>query len=200
MARKRMDPEFGEIVAPQPPHKADFERDARNLLEVLSCVRHWPRGSVSRCPSCSRESFVGRDDLEVTIGKTGGVIIFRHLQGARCDACGSQVLEPGDLVRVESEAAAGVVSDYEAKVSRIGSGTLGTYWPKDVVRNLDLAPDKKAFIQVLDHETALIRFGRIRSRPRDSPPPTAAVGATLEAPVRKGSQGRKRSARGTLKH
>ena len=199
MARRVKDPEFGVIIAPQPPSKEEFDRDARLVREALLRIRHWPRGIVSRCPGCDRDTFVGRDDLEFTVGRPGGVVIFRHLQGARCDSCGSQVLEPGDLVRVEGEAATGVVSDYEAKVSRIGSGTLGTYWPRDVVRNMGLAPDKKAFIQVLDHETALIRFGKLRSRALLGPSLSAVEMHPPVIPV-KGSRRRRRAVARTARH
>jgi hypothetical protein len=43
-------------------------------------------------------------------------------------------------------------------VSRIGSGTLGTYWPKDVERVLNLSPDKRAFIEIIDRDAVLVRF------------------------------------------
>lgn len=96
--------------------------------------RIWSKGSVSQCPKCAKKSFEGRDDLSLQLPSRGHVVIFRHLQGAKCRHCGYQVLEPADQHDVEEEVGASFHSDYQAKVSRIGSGTLGTYWPKDVQR------------------------------------------------------------------
>lgn len=169
MPRKIRDPDFGTIELPDPPSREEFEKNARLLRERGPRGRLWPSGSVGPCSSCGRRSFVGRDNLEMSLPKPGGAVIFRGLRGAHCDGCGAQVLEADDLIRVEAEAVTAIVSDYEAKVSRIGSGTLGTYWPRDVVRSMGLTPATKAFIQVLDRRTALVRF----NRPKDSPDPAA---------------------------
>lgn len=152
------DPDFGEIVFPSPPSKAEFEEVRRQVQETLRTRRLWPTGSVTRCPQCGEKAFLGRDDLSVSLPRPGGVLIFHHLRGAKCQACSAQSLEPADMVAVEDVAGVGTVADYEAKVTKIGSGTMGTYWPKDVVRVLHLSQGKRAFIQVLDRDTVLIRF------------------------------------------
>lgn len=86
------------------------------------------------------------------------MLVYRHLHGARCARCSFQVLEASDQFAIEQEAGTTFHPDYEAKVSRIGSGTLGTYWPKDVERVMHLAPHDKAFIHVVAHDTAVVRF------------------------------------------
>ncbi|MBI4393145.1 MAG: hypothetical protein HY556_05005 [Euryarchaeota archaeon] len=153
------DADYGEIELPAPPRQADFDRVSRDIREKLEATRLWPIGSVTACPKCDRKSFVGREDLSYLVSRPGRVLVFRHLQGARCTACGTECLEPKEWVAIEGEAGLPMLADYEAKVSRIGSGTLGTYWPRDVVRLLELDPSLKAFIQVLDKRTALVRFG-----------------------------------------
>lgn len=166
--RRVDDPDFGPIETPPPPSREEYERAARQIAERARGLRFWPLGSVSDCPNCGAHRFVGRDDLSTEGPRPGGVLIFRHLRGARCEACQAQALEPADLVDLEAEAGVGVVADYEAKVSNIGSGTVGTYWPKDVVRVLGLGPNKKAFITVLDRDTVLIKFRRVRPRPAEA--------------------------------
>lgn len=156
------DPDGGEIELAARPGRAEFERAAAEIRSALQATRLWPAGSISRCPNCAEDSFVGRDDLTLEVPRAGVVVIFRHLHGARCSRCNAQTLEPSEELDIESETAAGIVADYEAKVSNIGSGTVGTYWPKDVVRVMGLNPDKKAFIHVLDRDTALIKFRRAR--------------------------------------
>lgn len=157
--REWMDPDFGPIKIPAPPKREDAERLLKEQQAALATrPRLWPDGSTSECPGCARRTFVGRNDLSHEVARPGGVVIFRHLQGARCSHCRAQSLEPWELMQIEAEVGVGQVADYEAKVSNIGSGTVGTYWPRDVVRVMDLSPDTRAYIQILDRETALIRF------------------------------------------
>lgn len=169
MKRTVEDSEFGRIEVPPPPSRDEFEKVARKALAALEKRRVWPAGSVSRCPQCGKRAFVGRDDLSCEIARPGGIVIFKNLRGAKCEACKAQSLEPADLVRVEQDMGVGTLSDYEARVSSIGSGTLGTYWPKDVVRNLALEPGKKVYIQILDRETALVKFAAGPALPRGQP-------------------------------
>lgn len=187
MKRTVEDPEFGRIEVPPPPSRDEFEKVAREALAALEKMRVWPTGSVSQCPQCGERAFVGRDDLSCEIARPGGIVIFRNLRGARCEACKAQSIEPVDLVRVEHDTGVGTLSDYEARVSSIGSGTLGTYWPKDVVRNLALEPGKRVYIQILDRETALVKFAAGPAPPRGKPSRKARRKASksAEAPSRR---------------
>lgn len=153
-----VDPQLGRIKLPKPPKRAAAERLIEEQSRAFATKRLWEDGSVTECPSCGRESFVGRSDLSYEVGRPGGVVIFRRLMGAKCANCQAQALEPGEQIQIEREAGIGQVADYEAKVSNIGSGTVGTYWPKDVVRVMDLKPQTRAMIQILDRETILIKF------------------------------------------
>lgn len=168
--RRIEDPDFGEIEVPPLPSREEYERLLRKVREARQEARFWPPGSIQDCPQCGERKFVGREDLSYEVATQGRVIVFRHLHGARCGACHAQALEPDELVRIEDEAGVGLLADYEAKVSNIGSGTVGTYWPKDVVRIMGLRPDKKAFIVVLDRDTMLLRFlpsrGKGSSKPK----------------------------------
>lgn len=132
--------------------------------KLAKANRAWPMGSKSACPRCAKKTFVGRDDLAVDLpGPNGQILLFRHLQGARCTACDYQVLEAPDQLSVEELAGTTFTSDYEGKVSRIGSGTLGTYWPKDVERVLGLRPQDKAFIRIIGPDAALVRFQHVNA-------------------------------------
>jgi YgiT-type zinc finger domain-containing protein len=164
MMRRIEDPDFGEVELPPPPSKEEYQRLLQQTREARQKARFWPLGTTHACPQCGERKFVGREDLSYEVANQGRVIIFRHLHGARCEACHAQALEPDELVRIEAEAGVGILADYEAKVSNIGSGTVGTYWPKDVVRIMGLRPDKKAFIVVLDRNTMLLRFLPTRSK------------------------------------
>lgn len=158
MTRKHVDPELGDIEVPDPPTPEEFEARRAEARRAAQRQRLWPHGSVSKCPRCDERALEGRDDLTQRVTRPGQIIVFRHLRGAKCRACEAQFLEPGEALNVEAEAGPDLVGDYEVKVSRIGSGTLGTYWPKDLVRVLGLKPKKRAFVKVLDADTALVSF------------------------------------------
>ena len=176
MARRTESSEGAVAEDFSPPSREEFEKARQETLATLLERRHWPKGSVSRCPKCGERAFAGSDDLEYRVVRPGGILVFCHLRGARCGACTAVTLEPGDMIRVEGESAARIPSDYEAKVSKIGSGSLGTYWPKDVVRNMGLDSDKRVFIQVLSGDTALLRFAEREKEEEEaefSAPPAA---------------------------
>ncbi len=165
MKKRIVDPELGEVeVDANPPTREEFERTARRIAEAARTFRAWPLGSVTECPNCGKRAFVGRDDLSHEVAKRDGLVVFRHLHGGRCESCGVQSLEGEDLVAVEHESGVELVADYEAKVSNIGSGTIGTYWPRDVVRVMRLGPDRRLFIKVIDADTALVKVDRRRKR------------------------------------
>lgn len=181
--RETHDPDFGTLEIPPPPKREDGERLLREQQAAFAKRRRlWPDGALAECPSCERRTFVGRNDLSHEVARPGGVIIYRHLQGARCSHCGAQSLEPWELMQIEAEAGIGQVADYEAKVSNIGSGTVGTYWPKDVVRVMDLSPETRAYIQIIDRETALIRFVKGRGAMKASGKKAAAAGKRARGP------------------
>lgn len=170
MKRVIDDPDFGPHEVPPPPDREEFEKVAQGALAAMRTRRIWPAGSVSRCPNCGKNALVGRDDLTCRFARPGGVVVFHRLRGARCESCKEQSLEPGDLIAVERDAGVEVAGDFEIKVTTIGSGTLGTYWTKDLVRNLRLTAGKKAYVQLLDRDTALLRFSRdpgvLRGQPK----------------------------------
>lgn len=158
MTRKIEDPDLGEIELPETYIDPQTFKARIEEANEASAARLWPTGDVSECPACGRETFEGREDLTYRLTHGHHVISFRHLHGASCSSCGAKTLEPYEQIEVEEEAGVGFHPDYEAKVSRIGSGTLGTYWPKDVQRVLGLKPHKKAFIEIIDRDAVLVRF------------------------------------------
>lgn len=158
MTREIDDPDFGRIELPEEYLSPEEARDRAEQARDALGDRLWPEGEVFECPSCGEEAFEGRSDLVYRDTRGSHVVSFRHLHGASCRSCGAKTLEPYEQIEVEDEVGLGFHPDYEASVSRIGSGSLGTYWPKDVERVLGLHPDKRAFIEILDRDAVLVRF------------------------------------------
>lgn len=158
MTREIEDADFGRVELPE--GYVDPEAFEARIEEAREATgeRLWPEGDVSACPRCGQETFEGRSDLAYRSTQGRHVVSFRHLHGAVCTNCGASTLEPYEQIEVEDETGVGFHPDYEASVSRIGSGSLGTYWPKDVQRVLGLGPDKTAFIEIIDRDAVLVRF------------------------------------------
>ena len=163
--RKYVDPDFGEIELGPPPTRedvADVERRLGRLMDESK--RLWPDGVVSRCPVCKKKKLVGRSDLVVSVPKVGRVDRFMRLRGGRCENCSAQVLEPWEQAIIERAEALAPHGDYEVKVSNIGRGTVGTYWPKDVTRVLGLDSDTKGVVKILDDHTMVVVFDKPKKR------------------------------------
>jgi len=158
MTRQIEDPDFGVIELPKEYLDADALDERLDTIREAFDERLWPEGETFACPRCGERTFEGRSDLAYRSTEGRHVVSFRHLHGASCTNCGAKTLEPYEQIAVEDEADIGLHPDYEASVSRIGSGTLGTYWPKDVERVLNLSPDKRAFIEIIDRDAVLVRF------------------------------------------
>lgn len=158
MAREIDDPDAGRIELPDTFVDPETFEDRREQTRDAYGDRLWPEGERFECPQCGEETFEGKSDLTYRATHGRHVVSFRHLHGASCSSCGAKTLEPYEQIGVEDETGVGFHPDYEAKVSRIGSGSLGTYWPKDVQRVLGLEPHKKAFIEIIDRDAVLVRF------------------------------------------
>ncbi len=59
-----------------------------------------------------------------------------------------------------------MTSPESIRVSRIGRGTLGTYWPKPIERRLGLKPGTRMEMQFLGPTTALLRVQRAPAKAR----------------------------------
>lgn len=154
------DPDLGSIELPDLPpfSQTGWERSVEDTRRILRGRRHWKTGQTYVCPSCGKRALVGRDDLSHEEPRGKAILVYRRLKGARCTHCDAQLLEASEVLDIEEEAGVGFHPDYQAKVTRIGKGTLGTYWPKDVERLLRLRPDLRVYIEILSPDAALIRL------------------------------------------
>lgn len=118
--------------------------------------RAFPPGSTRVCPACDANALESRDDLlrETVVGAMA--LVHHNLHGARCTNCGTEFLESYEEVALEEAGAGPLSSDYEARVTHVSGKNLGTYWPKDVVRVMDLHSQDTLRVQVLDADTMVV--------------------------------------------
>jgi YgiT-type zinc finger domain-containing protein len=156
------DPEFGPVRVPQRPRPTpkEWAEDGNLMRARIRKRRFWKLGEVHECPRCGKDTFVGADRITRMFTKGGKTFVFLNMRGAECTECGAHVLEAHEQITVEDHIGAEYTPNYGAKVTRIGSGSLGTYWPKDVERLLGLQPNTRAFIEVVGPNAVFVRFQR----------------------------------------
>src|ERR1051325_5654071 len=112
-----------------------------------------PPGTWRACPVCKKKGLESRDDL-LRESVAGAVVLVHHnLHGARCRNCQAEFLEAYEEVALEEAAPDRRLTDYLAKVTSVSGRNLGTYWPRDVVRVMDLHKEDSLRVQVLDEDT-----------------------------------------------
>ncbi len=142
-------------IHPTPREWAEALASTRRRM-MQERPRAFPPGARRKCPSCGRTALVSRDDL-VRETITDGLLVMHHnLHGGQCTQCGHEYLEGYEEVALEEAAGLGFMSDYRASVTRVAGSHLGTYWPKDVVRNMGLATHDELSVKVLGKDRMLI--------------------------------------------
>ncbi len=143
-------------TTPNPQDWAQAMHETRNRL-MKDKPRAFPSGTKRKCPVCQRRTLESRDDLmrETTVGSI--VLIHHNLHGARCTQCATEFLEAFEEITLEENGPERILTDYQAKVTSVSGRNLGTYWPKDVVRMMDLHNQDGLRVQILDSDTMVIR-------------------------------------------
>ncbi len=141
---------------PTPREWAEAMLDLRIRL-MQERPRAFPPDSIRKCPDCAKKTLESRSDLirEVVVGAMA--FVHHNLHGARCKACKTEYLEAYEEVALEEIGPERSLSDYLAKVTSVSGRNLGTYWPKDVVRAMDLHSQDALRVQVLDSDTMIIQ-------------------------------------------
>lgn len=140
---------------PTPQEWVHAAFDLRNRL-TKQRRRVFESGKVRRCPSCGKRALEGRDDLarETIVGSMA--IVHHNLHGARCRHCRAEFLESYEEIALEEAGKAREIPDYEARVTSVSGRNLGTYWPRDVVRVMQLHKEDMLHVQVLDRDTMIL--------------------------------------------
>jgi YgiT-type zinc finger domain-containing protein len=140
---------------PTPSQWVNAVTQLRNRL-MQERKRAFPVGTIRGCPVCSKKALESRDDVmrETIVGAMA--LIHHNLHGARCSNCGAEFLESYEEIALEEAGPQRILSDYHAKITSVSGRNLGTYWPKDVVRAMDLHSQDSLRVQILDQDTMLI--------------------------------------------
>ncbi len=151
------DPDFGPIDL-EPTSEEKWAEAEAKVTSAIDATRHWPAGVTHKCPRCRNTTLTGSDDISYrTIDRRGHVHSFYNLRGGHCSSCGLELIEPADLIKVEKTARVEFTPIFSGKVSNVGRGTLGTYWSRDVERNLGLHAGDRLDVELVGRNAMLVR-------------------------------------------
>ncbi len=151
------DPDFGPIDL-QPTSEADWQAAQKTIADRIRETRNWPVGITRECPRCRKHALTGRDDIRYqVVDEAEHVHTFYNLPGGHCSACGLDMIEPASLLDIEQTVHVGFKAVFSGKVSNIGRDTLGTYWSRDVERNLGLHAGDRLDVELIGRDSMLVR-------------------------------------------
>lgn len=161
MPRKTARPaKADEFPVPELPPYAltpEQEKALRGQVRAAIAKRQWEPGRTYRCPSCQAKALKGTDQLNLQAQRDGMLVVYPALRGAECGNCHAKFVEPMEMALLEKGPLGPQwMPQFDLKVSSIGRGTLGTYWTKEIERNLHLHKDTKLRAQLLNAKQVLI--------------------------------------------
>jgi YgiT-type zinc finger domain-containing protein len=132
------------------------------MLKTLASLSKRPRiklrGKSIECPTCGGEMVYSEDlTFEAQMSDTNVVIL--NLSGHKCAACGEKAFDSWSSQKIEEATRQKVGGGYECRITRVGGRQLGLYFPKDVLREMEIRPSAKALIKPLTRKKALVEVG-----------------------------------------
>ncbi len=153
-------PEADDVPVPGlPPYDMtpDQEVALRERVQAAIDKRQWEPGRTYSCPACKSKSLKGTDQLNLQASRDGMLVVYPSLRGAECGTCHAKFVEPMEMALLEQgPLGPHWMPQFDLKVSSIGRGTLGTYWTKEIERNLHLHKGVKLRAQLLNPRQVLI--------------------------------------------
>jgi YgiT-type zinc finger domain-containing protein len=98
------------------------------------------------CPSCGNNTMSYADDLIFDVTLTGERIVIPNLKGLKCIRCSEEAFDAKSTKIIENYTSGKPIGGYECKVSTVGGGKIGMYFPKDVLRVMKISKNNKAVL------------------------------------------------------
>ena len=111
------------------------------------------------CPACNENTMDYAEDLVFDCYVLGERIIIPNLSGLRCRTCGETGYDDPSSDIIDRYMHEKVTGGYEVTVSTLSAGKLGLYFPKDVLRTMDIKAKIKAIIKPLTKKKMIIELG-----------------------------------------
>jgi len=110
-----------------------------------------------RCPTCGGVMRYA-NDMVFDCHVLGERIVIPNLSGLRCGQCGEQAYDLYSSDIIDRYTSDKVMGGYECSISVVGAGKLGVYFPKDVLRTMDIKPKTRAIIKPLTRRKMVVEL------------------------------------------
>lgn len=131
---------------------------AKGAIREHYAKRYWQPGVKHQCPMCGHKTLQARDDLSCEVPRGTTLVIYRNLRGAVCSHCTARFVEVADTLAIEDDVQNSWRANFETKITTIGRDSLGTYWPRDVVRNTGMKKDLVVKVEIIDPKTLVLHL------------------------------------------
>jgi len=133
--------------------------------EMLRRTAAWPTthrakakpGEKMECPTCGVVMRYA-DDMVFDCHVLGERIVIPNLSGLRCGQCGEQAYDLHSSDIIDRYTSDKVIGGYECSISVVGAGKLGVYFPKDVLRTMDIKSKTRAIIKPLTRRKMVVEL------------------------------------------
>ncbi len=153
--KTEINPENIPVITPEMMEKTAIEIAKRRAGKKES-----PMKGVKdiECPSCGTASMSYADDLMFEVVLAGERIVISNLIGLKCSKCGEVAFDANSTKIIEHYTAGKPVGGYECKVSTVGGGKIGMYFPKDVLRVMKVSKSDRAILTPLSNRKMVVEL------------------------------------------
>ncbi len=110
------------------------------------------------CPSCGNNTMSYVDDLIFDVTLTGERIVIPNLTGLKCIRCNEEAFDSKSTKIIENYTSGKPIGGYECKVSTVGGGKIGMYFPKDILRIMKISKNNKAVLTPVSNRKMVIEL------------------------------------------
>lgn len=110
------------------------------------------------CHVCGSRSVSFVDDLVFEVVLTGERIVIPNLMGIRCSNCGDFAFDSDSSKIIDEHTGNKPTGGYECGISTVGAGKLGMYFPKDVLRVMEITKKGKAIVTPLSRRKMIVEL------------------------------------------
>ncbi len=111
-----------------------------------------------KCSSCGNDTMSYAQDLTFDVVLAGERIVIPNLTGLKCSKCGEVTFDANSTKIIEKYTADRAGGGYELKISAVGGGKIGVYFPKDILRVMEIHKSEKAILTPLSKRKMVIEL------------------------------------------